>query len=76
MSNTHHAMHAANDLLKHTSAGKQISGAAVAGVVGAAKVVGGTALAGMAAAAAPIVVPVALVAGIGYLVSKQQKNKH
>lgn len=66
-----HEIHSANHLVNHTSVGKQASAAVVGGVVAAAKVVGAGAL---ASAAAPIVVPVALAAGLAYLASKSTKK--
>ena len=70
-----HVAHKAYELMEKTPAGHRMKTAAVAGTVAVAKVLGGTAAASAAAAAAPLLVPLAIVGGLGYLISEAGKNR-
>lgn len=59
-------------LVKNTDTGRQVSGAAVVGVIGVAKVVG---LGALATAAAPVVVPGLIAAAIGSWIWNSTKQK-
>jgi hypothetical protein len=70
-----HVAHKAYELVEKTSAGHRMKAAAVTGTVAVAKVLGGTAAASAAAAAAPLLVPMAIVGGLGYLISEAGKKR-
>jgi hypothetical protein len=70
-----HVAHRAYELFEKTPAGHRMKVAAVTGTVAAAKVFGGAAAASAVAAAAPVVVPLAIVGGLGYLISEAGKKR-
>jgi hypothetical protein len=69
-----HAMHATHNILEKTKIGHQVTAGVASAAIGLVHAVGGTAAAGVAVAFAPVVVPLALAGGAGYLASKLLKK--